>query len=232
MRKYVLPLLSLYLDFIVIDAAVGLVAYLAPSFVESLFGEPLPWLAQATISLLLLIVGRFLNVSLGDYLLSYAIAEREAGIMLRQWPNVLLGTVGFLSGLKEIVRWTLPGDGMPFLFMVEETPLKLAALITYGALYGLGGIMLLHFTRGAKLLNAALLAFGAAMMAVNLVYFRDTMVAAQINRRLNQGLPAELESAEAVVSNAPIYGGVFFALMFVLLYFCRERPAVVSLQTT
>lgn len=224
MRKYILPLLSLYLDFLVVDTVVGLFIYLSPFFIENLFGGPLSWPAQISISLLLLIIERFLKVSLGDYLLSYAIAERNAGVALRQWPNLVLGTLGFLSGVKEIVRWTLPGDGMPFLFMVEETPFKLAMLMAKGALVVLSGIMLLRFLPGARLLNAALFAFGVAMTTINLLWFRDEMVAAQVNRRLRQGLPADLESAQAVVSTVPIYGGIFFVLLFVLLYFCRERP--------
>ncbi len=109
-------------------------------------------------------------------MLARAIREDETGSTARQWPNLVLGTLGVLSGLKEFVRWTLPGDGLPFLFMVEETPLKLAALTVNGALYIFGGVLLLRFAFGAKLLNAPLLLFGLAMTVVNVLYFHAALV--------------------------------------------------------
>lgn len=223
MRKYILPLLGLYLDFICINAAIGLAVYFVGLANEELIGTPPPWGAQMLASLLVLSVLRLLHFSIGEWLLAYAVAEREADIVNRQWPNLVLGTIGLLSGLKEAVRWTLPGDGMPFLFMVDETPAKVAAVFTFGLLYIAGGAMLLRFAPGAKLFNGILLTFGAVMMAVNLLFFRDAMVAAQVERRLSQGLAPDIEAAEAVVSMAPVYGGVVFALLYLLLYFCRAR---------
>ncbi|SIT54535.1 membrane hypothetical protein [Mesorhizobium prunaredense] len=224
MRKYVVPFLSLFLDFIWINAVVGLAIYLVPSLPETAFGGPLPWSAQIVISLVLLSISRLLNLSLGEYLLSYAVAEWEAGVRLRQWPNLLLGTVGVLSGVNELVRGTEPGTGVPFLFMVEETPLKMVAITVYGALFGLGGIMLLRFATGAKLLNGALLASGVFVMAVNILFYHDAMVAAIIARNENQGRLITLEAAERAVALSP-YGFVLLGVMAAILYFCRERPA-------
>ena len=223
MRKYILPLLGLYLDFICIDAVVGLAAYFSGEAIERLIGMPLSWAAQASASLLVLILLRLLNLSAGEWLLAYALAERQSGIRLRQWPNLVLGTMLLLSGLKEVVRWTAPGGGIPLLFLVEDTPIKVFFLTLFGALYIWSGVTLLRFDSGAKLLNAALLVLGAAIMAGNLLFFREAMVAAQLNRRLNQGLPADPQAAESVVAYSPLYGAVVFGVLAVILYFCRER---------
>jgi hypothetical protein len=223
MRKYILPLLALYLDFILIDAVVGLVTYFLGEAIETLIGMPVSWAAQASASLLVLILLRLLNLSVGELLLAYAVAERQSGVRLRQWPNLFLGTAMLLSGLKEVVRWSAPGDGMPLLFLVEDTPVKVLVLMLFGALYILSGVMLLRFDPGAKIVNSALLALGAAIMAGNLLFFREAMVAAQLNRRLNQGLAADPQAAESVVAYAPLYGAVFFGALAAILYLCRER---------
>lgn len=223
MRKYILPLLGLYLDFICIDTVVGLATYFFGEGIERLLGMPVSWAAQASASLVVLIVLRLLNLSVGEWLLAYAVAERQSGVRLRQWPNLFLGTVGLLSGLKEIVRWTVPGDGIPLLFLVEDTPVKVLVLAPFGALYIISGVMLLRFQPSAKLFNAALLGLGAVIMAGNLLFFRDAMIAAQLNRRINQGLPADPQAAESVVAYAPLYGVVSFGVLAVVLYFCRGR---------
>lgn len=224
MRKYGIPALSVFLDFLWINTVVGLLIYLLPTFAEAAFGGPVPWSAQIVISLVLLSIGRVMDLSLGEYLLSNAVAEWEAGGRLRQWPNLLLGTAGFLSGLKELERWTEPRSGVPFLFMVEETPLKIGVLVVYGALYGLGGILLLRFAAGAKLLTGALLAVGSVAMATNILFFHDAMVDAIITRNENQGREITLEAAERAVALSP-YGFVLLGVMAAILYFCRERRA-------
>lgn len=122
-----------------------------------------------------------------------------------------------------MTRWAAPGEQIPFLFMVEETPFKIVALCIHGALYVLGGVMVLRFAPGARLYNAVLLVFGTAMMTINLVFYRDAMIEAQMVRRLNQGLPVDPEAAEAVVSWAPVAGGAMILLMAVLLWLSRER---------
>lgn len=223
MRKYILPLLSIYLDFIWVNTLVGLAMHFFGAAVEALLGGPLSWPGSVAVSLVVVSILRLLNVSAGDWLLEHAIAERQAGSGLRQWPNLLMGTIGFLSGCKEAVRWTLPGDGMPMMFLVEETPVKLVVIFVYGLLYVLAGAMLLRFARGAKLFNFVLLGLGVVVIAVNLLFFREAMVNAQLLRRANLGLPVDQAAAEAVVSTMPLYGGIFFALLFLLIYLSRER---------
>lgn len=222
MRKYILPGLGLYLDFIVIDAGMGLAAFFLATAIEGWTGMPVTWPMQISASLLGVVLLRYLDRSIGEWLLAHAMAERAAGVTTRQWPNLVMGTIGVLSGLKEMVRWTAPGDQMPFLFMVEETPLKIFAITTYGAAFVLGGVLLLRFAPGARLFNAVLIALGAAMLAINLAFYHDAMVAAQITRRINQGLPVDPAAAEAVVASAPLYSFGLFALLFVLVYLCRE----------
>lgn len=224
MRKSVLPLLSLYLDFIWINALVGLADHVLPWLSQALFGQSLPWAASIAVSLLLLGIGRMLGVSVGGWLLSWAADEREAGVTLRQWPNLVLGTLAFLSGLKEMVRWVEPGNGLPFLLMVEETPLKIAALMLFGAAVALAGIMLLRFMRGARLVNSLLIGFAMAAFAVNMLFSREAMVTAAMTRRANQGLPATLEQAEGVVSFTLYAAIALLAVCCVLLFLCRERP--------
>ena len=84
MRKYILPLLSLYLDFIWINASVTLARYLLGSLIEGVFGGSVPWAADILVSLLLLTVLRLLNLSVGEWLLAYA---RE-GSERRDWSSV------------------------------------------------------------------------------------------------------------------------------------------------
>jgi len=112
-RKYVLPFLGFYIDFIFINSLVGLAAHLAKIAgreVDPAYATPASW--GLIISLIL--VGRRFDFSLGQQLLAQAKAEREMGVTTRQWPNLIIGTLMIIGGLKELVNWTAPGEGMPF----------------------------------------------------------------------------------------------------------------------
>ena len=50
MRKYILPLLGLYLDYICIDTVVGLATYFFGEVIERLIEMPISWAAQASIA--------------------------------------------------------------------------------------------------------------------------------------------------------------------------------------
>lgn len=224
MRKYVFPVLSFYLDFIFLNALVGLIDHLAQiagKGIDSDITASTSWVAT---SILVLII-RSINISIGDRLLSYARAERAMGNSARQWPNLLLGTMMVLGGLKEMIRWSQPGNGMPLFLLVEETPFKIALLTVFGAICLIGGTMALRFTPGARLVNAAVLAFTAAGLAVSFHFKRDALVAAQVARRANQGLEQTAEQAERMVAFAPYFLLSFFAVTLWILYLCRERPA-------
>lgn len=225
MRKYVLRLLPLYLDFIWIWTVIGLVDYLSEGLIGGIFGDENAVLGGAVVSLLIAVVLAVTNLSIGERLLHYAKWEEESGVKSRQWPNLLLGTMLFLSGLKEIVGWTEPGTGMPAFFLVEETPLKIAVLTLYGVANLVGGVMLLGFYRGAKLYNWILLAVVTIPGLASYIFFRAEMIAALMARRDNQGLPMDAERAETYINAGPVLFLAIMVLMAVILYFCRERQA-------
>lgn len=223
MRKNFLSLLAFYLDFLCADAAITLAYYFVGAAVENIIGFPLDWGWQVGIALTLAALLHGFGLSVGERLLAYAVAEREAGVTLRQWPNLVLGTLGLLSGLKELVRWTAPGTGMPFFLLVEETPFKIAAVTLFGASFGLGGIMLLTFWPRAKLFNAVFYGLGLVGAPLNYLFAYEATVAAQMTRKGNQGLPQTREQAEAIVNMSPWFGLAFVGAMLIVLYFCRER---------
>jgi hypothetical protein len=228
LRKYVLPLLSLYLDFVWIDAIVVLVNWQFPGLAATVLGQPASWGVLLVLSLLLLGLARVANVSLGRWLLSYARSEQPAG--QRRWPNILLGTVGFAVGVAQFTRGAEPGgDGVPFLFMEEDTPLKLAAVALYGAFYGWAGVMLLRFAPGAKLYSALMFASGLPLVAINHMFFRDALIAGLMANAARHGRSLTLERADFVLSVAPVFNLVFVAIGLAILLLCRERPADRSL---
>jgi hypothetical protein len=223
MRKYILPVLGFYIDFIFINSLVSLMAHLARSAgreIDPAYAVPASW----GLILSLILVGRRFDFSIGQQLLSYAKAERELGLTTRQWPNLVTGTLMILSGLKELVNWTAPGQGLPLFLLVEETPLKIGLLTILGGICLLAGIMMLRFTPGAKSVSAAVLVFSGTGLAVSFYFARDALVAAQMARRANQGLQRTMEDAERMISFMPYFLIVFFAVAFWMLYLCRERP--------
>jgi hypothetical protein len=222
LRKYVLPLLGLYLDFVWIDAIVVLVNWQFPGLAATVLGQPASWSVLMVLSLSLLGLARVANISMGQWLLSYARSEQPAG--QRQWPNILLGTVGFVVGIIQLPLAVEPGDGVPFLFMVEDTPLKMAAIALYGALYGWAGVMLLRFMPGAKLYSALMFASGLPLVAINHLFSRDAMVARLMAQAVSHGRSLTPERAEFVLSVAPVFNLLFVGIMLVILLLCRERP--------
>ncbi|UVK42689.1 hypothetical protein BPNPMPFG_004392 [Mesorhizobium sp. AR07] len=224
MRKYVLRFLSLCIDYVWINAAVVLVDRLFPGVAETVLGQPMSWAARQVLSLILLCVLRFANASLGEWLLAYALAEQPAG--QRQWANLLLGTLGFISGIWYLLRLTEPGDGTPFLLMVEHTPLKTAAVALYSALCSWCGVMLLRFQPKAKRYNALLFASALPVTVINVAFSRDALIASIIARAASQGRSLPVEKAEVYARGSVYYAIVLIAVMLVILYFCRERPGV------
>lgn len=222
MRKYVLAFFSLCIDYVWINAAVVLADRLFPGVAETLLGQPMSWAARQVLSLILLSVARLTNASLGEWLLSYALAEQPEG--QRQWANLLLGTLGFMSGIWYLLRLTEPGDGMPFLFMVEDTPPKIGAVALYSALYGWCGAMLLRFEPRAKLYNALLFASVLPLTAINLIFSHDALIASMVARAASQGRSFPVEKAEVYARVSPYYAILLVAVMLAILYFCRERP--------
>lgn len=223
MRKYVLAFFSLCIDYVWINAAIVLANRLGVA--EIVLGQPLSWAARALLTLILLSVARLANASLGEWLLSYAATEQPA---LRQWPNILLGTLSFVSGIWYLLNLTELGEGMPFLFMVEQTPLKIAAVALYSGLYSWCGVMLLRFEPKAKLYNALLLASTLPLTAINQLFSHDALIASMIARASREGRSFPLEKAE-VYARVSIYWAILVVVvMLAILYFCRERPAAAA----
>jgi hypothetical protein len=215
---------SLCIDYIWINAAVALLDRLG--FAEAIIGQPISWAARQLLTLVLLSLARVANASIGEWLLANARAEQPAG--RRQWPNLLLGMLCFLSGIWDLLHLTMPGDGMPFLFMVEDTPLKTAAVALYSVFYSLCGMMLLRFEPRAKLCSAVLFISILPLAAINQIFSRDALVASMLARAANQGRAFPLEKAEAYARLSIYFAFVLMAVMLALLYLCRERPAVES----
>ncbi|WP_136617919.1 MULTISPECIES: hypothetical protein [Mesorhizobium] len=222
MRKYVLPLLGLYLDFVWINAIVVLADRLFPGIAETFLGQPMPVRAQTALSLILIGLARLTNASLGQRLLSYAWSEQPAG--QRQWPNLLLGTAGFVSGIGQLKRLTGSGDVVPFLSMFEDTPLMIAAFALYAALYGWCGVALLRFAPGAKLFGALIFASSVLLAGIDFLFSRDVLIARMMMREASKGRPIPLERAEFFLSLSLLYTLVFSGILLVILLFCRERP--------
>lgn len=226
MRKYVLAFFSLCIDYIWMNAAVVLADRLFPGVAQSVLGQPTSWAARQVLSLILLSLARFANASLGEWLLAYAIAERPVG--QRQWANLLLGTMGFMSGISYMLRLTEPGDGTPFLFMVEDTPLKAAAVALYSALYAWCGALLLRFEPKAKLYNALLFVSVLPLTIINLAFSHDALIASMVARAASQGRSFPVEKAELYARISVYFAILLVAIMLALLYFCRERTVLSS----
>ncbi|RAZ90134.1 hypothetical protein DPM33_14995 [Mesorhizobium hawassense] len=220
MRK--LSFVSLCLDFVWVNAAVVLVDRLFPGIAETVLGQPASWAARQTLSLVLLAAMRGANASIGEWLLGYARTEQPGR---RQWANLLLGTLGFASGIWYLLRLTEPGDATPFLFMVEDTPLKLAAVAIFSACYSWCGAMLLRFEPRAKFYNVLLFVSILPLTAINVIFSRDAMVATMVARAASQGQSFPVEKAEVYIRVSLYFTVLLVAIMLALLYFCRERPA-------
>ncbi|WP_217578345.1 hypothetical protein [Mesorhizobium sp. GbtcB19] len=220
MRK--LLFVSLCLDFVWVNAAVVLVVRLFPGIAETVLGQPTSWAARQVLSLILLSLMRVANASIGEWLLAYARTEPPGR---RQWANLLLGTLGFGSGIWYLLQLTEPGDTTPFLFMVENTPLKLAAVAVFSACYSWCGAMLLRFEPRAKFYNVLLFVSIIPLTAINVIFSRDAMIATMVARAASKGRSFPVEKAEAYVRVSLYFTVLLIAIMLTLLYFCRERPA-------
>ncbi|WP_137930156.1 hypothetical protein [Mesorhizobium comanense] len=221
MRKYVVAFFSLCIDAAWIGVAVALANRLGVA--EMVLGQPLSGAGCALVVTLLLTVARLTNASLGEWLLAYALDEKPAG--QRQWPNLVLGTVSLISGLLTLLNQTVPDHGMPFLFMVEQTPLKIAAVTLYGCLCCWCGAMLLRFEPRAKLYNAVMAASSVPLAAINQLFSHDALIASMMARANAAGREFPLEKAEAYARISIYYSILVAVVMLAILYFCRERAS-------
>ncbi|MFH1795435.1 MAG: hypothetical protein ABIK36_08100 [Pseudomonadota bacterium] len=167
MRRYVLPVLSFYLDYILVSMIVALAAFFLGEAWSLFAGEDTRWYAEFDTSLALVTLGRVLGLSAGDRLLAAARDLADEELRPRLWPNLALGTLLILDGLKQMVRWSQLDAVIPVFGMVETTPVKAALLVAMGALYVAAGAMILRFARNAKAAAITTLAVSAASLGLS-----------------------------------------------------------------
>lgn len=225
MRRYVLPLLSLYLDFILVNAFVTLGSFFLGRAWGYVAGDGTPWYAEVGISILLVGLARGLGLSAGDRLLAPARDMAEDEARPRLWPNLVLGTFLLLEGLKQMVRWSQLDAVMPVFGLAETSPLKAALLIAMGALYVAAGALVLRFAPRARLATLATLAVSALSLALSWRLLPDAIARVQAARRELQGLPLREGEVEAMQAMLPWLAVGGLVLILLLLWLSRERPA-------
>ena len=223
MRAKVLWLLSVYIDFIFVSAVVGVAVIAAGEAVEALVAPEFAFLVEWGVSLVLVALGRVLGVSLGKWLLSYARQEVEAGSAGRLWPNLALGTLLMLEGLKGMVRWTELGTTMPAFGLVETTALKIVLLLASGALNVLAGAMLVAFATGAKRVATLSIALIALSLALSWRILPEAVERTLLVRRALEGRPIREGEIEFMQMIVPPFTAAMLAVCLLLVYLSRER---------
>jgi hypothetical protein len=223
MKKYVFPLLGIYLDFILIEAASTLIIYAAAAVVLQYI--PIEWVTpvQMASSLILALILKYSGLSVGAWLLEEAKFERKQDTKIRQWPNLMLGTILILSGLKSMVRW-MENDGLqPFFYMLDPTSIKIALIMVEGAALVVAGAMILKFMPWSKTVAGVLIIFGAARATFAFFVTPDQMRLTTIRALENRGREVREDLLDAMwpIASYSIAGIVL--LMVVLLYLCRRR---------
>lgn len=222
MRRYVLPLLALYLDFIIVNAVVGLASFFLGQAWNYMSGEGTPWYAELGVSFTLVGLGRALGLSAGEWLLGPAADMADDETPPRLWPNLVLGTFLMLDGFKQMVRWTELEAVIPVFGMVGTTPLKAGILMATGALYVVAGALVLQFVRGAKLVTLAALVITATSLAFSWRVLPEAIAQVQIARRAAQEIPVRSGEIEFMQQVLPwvTFGGL--VLIAALLWLSHE----------
>ena len=161
MRRTLIRLLALYIDFIVIGTFVALGNYVAGIALGYVSGIGSVWYAEIGIAAALTALARALGLSMGEALLGYALDEVDAGAQRRLWPNLVLGTFLILDGLKMMIRWSQFDVAVPVFGMIDTTALKVIILIAMGIISFVAGAMVLAFMPRARLAAAGSLALSA-----------------------------------------------------------------------
>lgn len=223
MRRYVLPVLSFYLDYILVSTIVALAAFFLGEAWSLFAGEDTRWYAEFGTSLALATLGRVLGLSAGDRLLAPARDLADEEPRPRLWPNLALGTLLILDGLKQMVRWSQLDAVIPVFGMVETTPVKAALLVAMGALYVAAGAMILRFARNAKAAAITALAVSAASLGLSWSVLPEAIARVQTARRAAQGLPIREGEIEMMQTMLPWIGVGGLALVGALVSMSRER---------
>jgi hypothetical protein len=222
-RQRLIDLLSLYIDFILVNALVALANFAIGKSLGYLGGVGMAYFIEMGLSGALVGLARLLGLSVGRPLLTYARTEADAPVRKRLWPNLLLGTLLTLDGLKHAVRWTLFDATLPVFGMLETTPLKVTASLAIGGLSACAGLMLLAFAPAAKRVALASIAASAASLLLSWSVLPDGIKQATLARRTYQRRPiteGEIDFLQASMSYVAVAGLV---LMLALIYLCRTK---------
>ena len=197
MRRTLIRLLALYIDFIVIGTFVTLGNYVAGLIAGYIPGIGNNWYVEIGVSAGLTALARMLGLSLGEALLDYALDEAGSETRRRLWPNLVLGTFLMLDGLKLMVRWSQLDVSVPVFGMIETTAIKVIVLIAMGAVSLVAGAMLLAFRPMSRIAAAGSLALSSLSLAISWPVLDEAIGRVQVARRQAQGIPireGEIES--------------------------------------
>jgi hypothetical protein len=143
----------------------------------------------------------------------------------RLWPNLLLGTLLILDGLKQAIRWTQLEATLPVFGLLEMTPLKVAASLSLGCLSAGAGLLLIAFAPAAKRFAAASIAGSTASLLLGWSALPEGIRQVTLARRAYQSRPVRDGEIEFLQIVTP-YGAVaLLVLLAALLYLCRARDA-------
>ena len=223
MRRTLVRLLALYIDFIVIGTFVALGNYVAGIALGYVSGIGSDWYAEIGIAAALTALARALGLSMGEALLGHAIDEIDSGAPHRLWPNLVLGTFLILDGLKMMIRWSQLDVVIPVFGMIDTTALKVIILIAMGIFSFVAGAMVLAFMPRARLAAAGSLALSALSLAASWPVLGEAIAQVQVARRQAQGLPLREGEIEVVQSLLPAVSAGILAMAIILLLLCRER---------
>jgi hypothetical protein len=226
MRGKLLWLLSFYIDFIFVGTVVSLADYAIGRTNAVLGGSDFSrHILEIGVTVILVALGRAFGASLGIRLLAYARDEAEAGSRARLWPNLLLGSILLLEGLKEMVRWTALDATMPVFGLIETTPLKIGLLLAFGTLNVAAGALLVAFADNGKRVAAAALALSAVSIALSWKRLPEVIEAAAIARRAAQGRAVRDGEIAFLQAATPWFFIVSLAALLMVLALCRtQRP--------
>jgi hypothetical protein len=225
MRRTLIRLLALYIDFIVIGTFVTLGNYAFGVAMGYIPGIGNNWYVEIGASAGLTGLARMLGLSLGEALLDYALDEADSETRRRLWPNLVLGTFLMLDGLKLMVRWSQLDVAVPVFGMVETTAPKVVVLIAMGLVSVVAGAMLLAFRPMSRIAAAGSLVLSALSLALSWPVLHEAIGRVHVARREAQGLPIREGEIESVQAMLPFLSAGLLAVAIVLLLLCRERPA-------
>jgi hypothetical protein len=222
-RRTLIRLLALYIDFIVIGTFVTLGNYVAGLLSGYIPGVGNDWYVEIGVSAALTALSRMLGLSLGEALLDYALDEAESETRRRLWPNLVLGTFLMLDGLKLMVRWSQLDVAVPVFGMVETTALKVVILIAMGLVSVIAGAMLLAFRPMSRIAAAGSLALSALSLAISWPVLDEAIARVQMARREAHGVPIREGEIESIQAMLPFLSAGVLAVCLVLLLLSRER---------